>query len=103
MNLKASCVVLYPPLRGIVQLTNSNTLRFRNWSFTIIKERFVLKKIAIEKISELATVLMEKGTLWAPVKEVSGHNFKEIGDPKQVDLDFYNTIISPKGAFFPHK
>jgi hypothetical protein len=26
----------YPPLRGIVQLVNSNTLRFRNWSFTII-------------------------------------------------------------------
>jgi hypothetical protein len=31
----ASCWVLYPPLRGIVQLTNSATLRFRNWSFTI--------------------------------------------------------------------
>jgi len=29
----ASCVVLNPPLRGIVQLTNSATLRFRNWSF----------------------------------------------------------------------
>jgi len=27
----------------------------------------------------------------------------EIVDPKQVDLDFYNTIMSPKGAFFPHK
>ena len=24
----------YPPLRGIVQLTNSDTLCFRNWSFT---------------------------------------------------------------------
>ena len=38
---KARCVMLYPPLRGIVQLTNSDTLRpasaglrFRNWSFT---------------------------------------------------------------------
>jgi len=30
----ASCVVLYPPLCGIVQLTNSAALRFRNWSFT---------------------------------------------------------------------
>jgi hypothetical protein len=29
----ASCGVLNPPLRGIVQLTNSATLRFRNWSF----------------------------------------------------------------------
>jgi len=35
MNPKASCGVLYPPLRGIVQLTNSAALRFRNWSFTI--------------------------------------------------------------------
>jgi hypothetical protein len=33
MNPKASCGVLNPPLRGIVQLTNSATLRFRNWSF----------------------------------------------------------------------
>ena len=63
----------------------------------------MLKKIAIEKISQLAAVLMEKGTLLAPVKEVSGHNFTEIVDPRQVDLDFYNTIMSPKGAFFPHK
>jgi hypothetical protein len=31
----ASCVVLYPPLCGIVQLTNSAVLRARNWSFTI--------------------------------------------------------------------
>jgi hypothetical protein len=30
----ASCGVLYPPLCGIVQLTNSAALRFRNWSFT---------------------------------------------------------------------
>jgi TonB family protein len=29
----ASCGFLYPPLRGIVQLTNSVALRFRNWSF----------------------------------------------------------------------
>jgi tetratricopeptide (TPR) repeat protein len=36
INPKANCVVLYPPLRGIVQLTNSVVLRTRNWSFTII-------------------------------------------------------------------
>jgi hypothetical protein len=33
MNPKANCGVLNPPLRGIVQLTNSAALRFRNWSF----------------------------------------------------------------------
>ena len=34
MNPKASCGVLYPPLRGIVQLTNFPTLRYGNWSFS---------------------------------------------------------------------
>ena len=63
----------------------------------------MLKKTAIEKISQLAAVLIEKGTLLAPVKEVSGHNFAEITDPQKVDLNFYNTIMSPKGVFFPHK
>ena len=63
----------------------------------------MLKKTAIEKLSELAAVLMEKGTLLAPVKEVAGHNFAEINDPQKVDLNFYNTIMSPKGVFFPHK
>ena len=42
----------------------------------------MLKKTAIEKISELAAALMDKGTLLAPVKEVSGHNFAEIKDPQ---------------------
>jgi sulfhydrogenase subunit beta (sulfur reductase) len=61
----------------------------------------VLKKTNIEKIYELAAVLMNRGTLLAPVKEVSGFNFREINDPKQVDLNFYNTILSPKAVFFP--
>jgi sulfhydrogenase subunit beta (sulfur reductase) len=63
----------------------------------------VLKKTAIENISQLAAVLMEKGTLLAPVKEASGHNFAQILDPQKVDLNFYNTLMSPKSAFFPHK
>jgi hypothetical protein len=33
MNPKSNFGVLNPPLRGIVQLTNSAALRFRNWSF----------------------------------------------------------------------
>jgi sulfhydrogenase subunit beta (sulfur reductase) len=63
----------------------------------------VLKKTAIEKIPELAAALMDKGSLLAPVKEAYGHNFAEIKDPKKVDLNFNNTLMSPKGAFFPHK
>jgi hypothetical protein len=34
-HFAASCRVLHPPLRGIVQPTNSVALRFRNWGFTI--------------------------------------------------------------------
>lgn len=60
-----------------------------------------MKKTAINKATELAAVLMEKGTLIAPVKEDAGFNFREISDAKQVDLNFHNTIISPKSAFFP--
>ncbi len=63
----------------------------------------MFKKIALEKISELATELMEKGDLLAPVKEASGHNFVQISDPHKVDLNFYNTLMSPKSAFFPQK
>ncbi len=61
----------------------------------------MLKKTAINKISELVAVLMEKGTLLAPVKEAAGFNFDEISDAGQVDLSFHNTISSPKSAFFP--
>ncbi len=63
----------------------------------------MLKKIAIEKISELAAELMGKGNLIAPVKEAFGHNFAQILDPQKVDLDYYNTLMSPKSVFFPHK
>ncbi|HOC61476.1 MAG TPA: 4Fe-4S dicluster domain-containing protein [Smithellaceae bacterium] len=63
----------------------------------------MLKKISINKISELVAALMGKGLLLAPVKENSGYNFAEIKNPSQVDLDFHNTIASPKAAFFPHK
>ncbi len=61
----------------------------------------MLKKITIDKLPELATGLMEKGLLVAPVQETAGFNFREIADAKQVDLTFHNTVISPKAAFFP--
>ena len=60
-----------------------------------------MKKTTIQKISDLAAQLMGKGTLVAPVKEDAGFNFREISDAGQVDLNFYNTLMSPKSAFFP--
>jgi len=48
-HFAASCGVLYSPLRGIVQLTNSTTLRFRNWSFTIKSSQWRLVYSAQER------------------------------------------------------
>lgn len=60
-----------------------------------------MKKTAINNVSGLAVELMQKGTLIAPVKEDAGFNFREISDASEVDLDYYNTLMSPKSAFFP--
>jgi hypothetical protein len=48
-NISQQAEGIYPPLRGIVQLTNSNTLRFWNWSFTIIfnKNYHVVSKLTL--------------------------------------------------------
>ncbi len=60
-----------------------------------------LKKIAIDKINDLAAALMQKGTLIAPVREEKGSNFREIKNPQDIYLDYDNTLLSPKNIFFP--
>jgi hypothetical protein len=44
--------VFYSPLCGIVQLTNSDALRFRNWSFT--NKSFELKKSSFDLFIKIA-------------------------------------------------
>ncbi|HRS82882.1 MAG TPA: 4Fe-4S dicluster domain-containing protein, partial [Smithellaceae bacterium] len=61
----------------------------------------MLKKIAIHQLPDLASGLMGKGTLVAPVRQDAGFQFREITDAKQVDLNYHNTVISPKSVFFP--
>jgi len=61
----------------------------------------VLKKIGLEKLNQFVSALMEKETLFAPVKGDAGVNFQEIKDASDVTLDFYNTLQSPKCVFFP--
>ena len=61
----------------------------------------MLKKTTVNQLSDLASALMEKGTLVAPVREDAGFQFREITDAKRVDLNFHNTVISPKSVFFP--
>jgi sulfhydrogenase subunit beta (sulfur reductase) len=61
----------------------------------------VLKKIGLEKIDALASALMERGELFAPVAGDAGVDFQKIDNPGDVTLDFYNTLRSPKHVFFP--
>ena len=37
----------YPPLRGIVQLTNPDTFHYRDWSFTINNINIISKKMPV--------------------------------------------------------
>jgi sulfhydrogenase subunit beta (sulfur reductase) len=61
----------------------------------------VFKKIALEKLGDLASALMERGPLYAPVKDEKSVDFQRIQQPADVTLDFYNTAMSPKFVFFP--
>jgi sulfhydrogenase subunit beta (sulfur reductase) len=61
----------------------------------------VFKKIALERLGEMVSALMEKGPLFAPVQGEKAADFQRIEDPAAVTLDFYNTALSPKFVFFP--
>ncbi len=61
----------------------------------------MLKKIEQGKLSELVAVLLDQGPLYAPVRDDRGVNFQPIRDPKEVTLDFYNSVLSPKAVYFP--
>jgi sulfhydrogenase subunit beta (sulfur reductase) len=61
----------------------------------------VLKKITLEKLGGLVSALMERGPLYAPVKDGKAADFQRIGQPSDVTLDFTNTAMSPKFVFFP--
>ncbi len=61
----------------------------------------MVKKITPEKFKEFISTLLGRGPLYAPVSEGGVVNFKKISDPGEVTLDFYNTVLSPKGVFFP--
>ena len=61
----------------------------------------MFKKIALEKLEGLVSTLMERGPLYAPVKDEKSVDFQRIQQPADVTLDFYNTVMSPKFVFFP--
>ncbi|MDI6725536.1 MAG: 4Fe-4S dicluster domain-containing protein [Smithellaceae bacterium] len=61
----------------------------------------MLKKIEQGRLCELVAALLERGELYAPVRDDRGVNFQSIGESTEVTLDFYNTLLSPKSVFFP--
>jgi UDP-N-acetylglucosamine diphosphorylase/glucosamine-1-phosphate N-acetyltransferase len=103
-NSAASCGVLYPPLCGIVQLTNSAALRFRNWNFT---KKFCALILAAGKgtrmKSDLAKVLHELNG--KPVLYYSIATAKEAGAEKIVAVighqaDIVRKIFAKSGCVF---
>ena len=80
----ASCGFLYPPFRGIVQLTNSVARRFRNWSFNN-KLLAVSASIIIHVVVGLFLIvglsndlhftlgLNKSNTAWVSLESVSGN------------------------------
>ena len=61
----------------------------------------MLKKIPEDGLADWLLTLMERGPLYAPLKDGKGFQFREVHDPKAVTLDYDNTEMSPKGLFFP--
>jgi TonB family protein len=87
----ANCGFLYPPLRGIVQLTNSVALRFRNWSFNnklFAVSASIVIHIAVGSLLilglfndlHLTTGLNKLNSVWVSLETITG-----------------NDIISPDG------
>jgi prepilin-type N-terminal cleavage/methylation domain-containing protein len=89
--------VLYPPLRGIVQLTNSDALRFRNWSFTN-KEGFTLIEVIVTLViaailAALFVQFMGHNLTGSPVSAVGAHDHYElIGVVEKMNIDYNNLM-----------
>jgi sulfhydrogenase subunit beta (sulfur reductase) len=58
----------------------------------------VIKKT---ELADLVDRLMEKHRVYAPVRQQDTSNFQEISTADQVDLNFSNTILSPKSIMLP--
>jgi prepilin-type N-terminal cleavage/methylation domain-containing protein len=89
--------VLYPPLRGI-QLTNSDALRFRNWSFTN-KEGFTLIEVIVTLVvaailAALFVQFMGHNLTGSPVPAVRAQNqYALIGVVEEMIID-YNKLMN---------
>ncbi len=60
-----------------------------------------MRKIEQGRFGELIEALLARGPLYAPVRDDRGVNFQLIRKASEPTLDFYNTLQSPKLAWFP--
>ncbi len=93
----ARCGVLYPPLHGIVQLNNSDALRFRNWSFTNKKGFTLLEVIVIMVMAAIAAtflvVFMGPNLTGSSTSAVRAYNqYALIGIVEQMNVDYNNLM-----------
>jgi ferredoxin len=61
----------------------------------------VVKKITPETFQGFVAALMNGARLFAPVADGDVTAFRQIDNPEEVTLDFYNTTLSPKNVLFP--
>jgi len=96
-HFAASCGVLYSPLSGIVQLNNSDALRFRNWSFTN-KEGFTLIEVIITLVvaailAALFVQFMGSNLTGSPVPAVRTQNhYQLIEIVEKMNIDYINLM-----------
>lgn len=59
------------------------------------------KKIEKGKIASFIKGVAEKYKLFGPVKREDHHIFAQITSPEEIDFHYFNSLVSPKGLFFP--
>jgi len=59
------------------------------------------KKIEKGKVGSFIKGVAEKYELFGPVKREDHHVFARINSPEEIDFHYLNSLISPKGLFFP--
>lgn len=61
----------------------------------------MVKKITPDTFQGFLAALMNGARLFAPVADGDVVTFRQIDNPEDVTLDFYNTTLSPKSILFP--
>ena len=59
------------------------------------------RELTKEELLKLVEGLLSSREVWAPVRDGKDYSFRRIEKPGEISLDCRQTVISPKGVFFP--